>query len=179
LRHKIQPSRENETAFDHLTELTSKISDDKDTTENMETLNSTDSRPALWNPNAAACWSLVFSPAFGAYLHARNAEILGRKEEAKANRVWFYGSVIFFGLILISEFIPVIPDVVYRGAGLGILIGWYATLGTKQIKHVKDALQNQYERKSWSKPIAIGCGCIAAYIITAILLNLVVSAIFR
>jgi hypothetical protein len=46
--------------------------------------------PALWNPKPAAYWSLLFSPAFGAFLHARNADAMGRVDEAKANRMWFY-----------------------------------------------------------------------------------------
>ena len=29
--------------------------------------------PPLWNPNAAGFWSLLFSPAFGAFLHAAAA----------------------------------------------------------------------------------------------------------
>jgi hypothetical protein len=41
--------------------------------------------PALWNPKAAAYWSLLFSPAFGAFVHARNADAMGRVDEAKAN----------------------------------------------------------------------------------------------
>jgi hypothetical protein len=28
--------------------------------------------PALWNPGAAASWSLLLSPAFGAFLHMKN-----------------------------------------------------------------------------------------------------------
>ena len=47
---------------------------------------------ALWDPNAAACWSVVFTPAFSAYIHGRNAEALGNVEEARMNRVWFYAS---------------------------------------------------------------------------------------
>ena len=33
---------------------------------------------ALWNPVAAAVWSIVLTPAFGAYLHAKNWETLER-----------------------------------------------------------------------------------------------------
>lgn len=32
---------------------------------------------ALWNPNAAANWSLLFTPLFGAYLHMLNWRSLG------------------------------------------------------------------------------------------------------
>ena len=36
----------------------------------------TEVAPALWNPNAAASWSLLFSPAFGAFLHMKNWQAL-------------------------------------------------------------------------------------------------------
>lgn len=57
--------------------------------------------PALWNPVAAVGWSLLFSPAFGAFLHARNADAMGRADEAKANRVWFYFIIAYFGFSLL------------------------------------------------------------------------------
>jgi hypothetical protein len=100
------------------------VSIDVDQTSQSGKPISTDSPPALWNPNAAACWSLVFSPAFGAFLHARNAQSLGRTDEAKANRTWFYASFGYFGFVLISIFIPAIPNAVFSVAALGILFGW-------------------------------------------------------
>jgi predicted RNA-binding Zn-ribbon protein involved in translation (DUF1610 family) len=49
------------------------------------------STPIHWNPLTAARWSFwLFSPAFGAFLHAKNAESMGRAEEAKANWQCFY-----------------------------------------------------------------------------------------
>ena len=115
--------------------------------------------PALWNPNAAACWSLLFSPAFGAYLHARNAEVLGRVDEAKSNKVWFYVSVTYLVFAFVTTFIPVIPDGLFRLAAIGILLGWYFSLGKKQIKYVKETWQDSYERKRWKKPLLIAFGC--------------------
>jgi hypothetical protein len=50
---------------------------------------------SLWDPNAAACWSLVLTPAFSAYIHGRNAETMGNMEEAWMNRVWFYASLFY------------------------------------------------------------------------------------
>ena len=38
--------------------------------------------PPLWNPNAAANWSLLFSPAFGAFVHMKNWQALGEPEKA-------------------------------------------------------------------------------------------------
>jgi hypothetical protein len=115
--------------------------------------------PALWNPNAAACWSLLFSPAFGAYLHARNAEVLGRADEAKSNKVWFYVSVAYLGFAFVTTFIPVIPDALFSLAAIVLLLGWYFSLGKKQIRYVKETWQDGYERKRWKKPLLIAFGC--------------------
>jgi hypothetical protein len=132
-----------------------------------------DSPPRLWNPNAAACWSLVFSPAFGAFLHARNAESLGRTDEAKANRVWFYASLAYLGVVLATIFISVIPDAVYRGTGIGILVGWYVSLGKKQVQYVKDTFQGNYQRKTWTKPLLIAFGCSVGFFVLLFILALV------
>jgi hypothetical protein len=88
--------------------------------------------PALWNPSAAAYWSLLFTPAFGAYLHASNAEVLGRMDEAKTNRVWFRLSLAYLVFVSISVFIPSIPEAVFTGASVGLLFGWYFVLGRKR-----------------------------------------------
>jgi hypothetical protein len=44
--------------------------------------------PALWNPGAAASWSLLFTPAFGAFLHMKNWEVLGESDKAAAAKTW-------------------------------------------------------------------------------------------
>ena len=48
----------------------------------------TEEAPALWNPNAAANWCLLFTAAFGAYLHMRNWQALGQPDRARASRNW-------------------------------------------------------------------------------------------
>ena len=113
--------------------------------------------PALWNPNAAAGWSLLFSPAFGAFLHARNADAMGRAGEAKANRVWFYVIIAYFGFSLVP--IPAIPEVLFRLAPIGLLLGWYFGLGKEQMRYVKETWRDTYERKSWKKPLVIAFCC--------------------
>jgi hypothetical protein len=117
------------------------------------------SQPALWNPAAAASWSVLFSPAFGAYLHSRNAERLGRAQEAKANRIWFYGSLTFLALVLVDNFFPAIPVGVFEYGSIGLLFGWYFSLGKRQTDFVKTNLQNHYQRNPWTKPISIAFGC--------------------
>ena len=139
---------------------------------------STDTSPSLWNPNAAACWSLLFSPAFGAFLHARNAESLGRLDEAKANWVWFYISLGYLGFVLASIFVPVIPNILFDGVAIGILLGWYFSLGKKQIQYVKETCQSRYQRKPWAKPLLVGFGCMLGYLGVSVILGIIASSLF-
>ena len=48
----------------------------------------TPAAPSLWNPNAAASWSLIFTPIFGAILHMKNWEALGEPQKAAGARSW-------------------------------------------------------------------------------------------
>lgn len=48
---------------------------------------------ALWNPSAATGWSLVFTPAFGAFIHMLNWHALGQPEQAASARRWLYASL--------------------------------------------------------------------------------------
>jgi hypothetical protein len=137
---------------------------------------SSDIRPALWNPNAAACWSLIFTPAFGSYLHARNADALGRIDEAKANRVWFRVSLGYLVVVCVSIFIPTIPEAVFRGAAIGLLFGWYLAVAKKQVEHVKQTFHGHYHRKSWAKPLAVGLGCFVAFLVVIFGLIFVVDS---
>jgi hypothetical protein len=118
----------------------------------------------LWNPNAAANWSLIFSPAFGAFLHARNAEALGRTREAKANQKWFYATLIFYALLIFTSYIPAIPESSTRFIALIMLLVWYFRLGAKQIKYVKATCPDGYQRKPWTKPLVIAIAAIIAFI---------------
>jgi hypothetical protein len=119
--------------------------------------------PALWNPSAAAGWSLLFTPAFGAFLHARNADAMGRRGEAKANRVWFYVMIAYFGFTLIP--ISFIPELFFKLAPIGLLLGWYFGLGRDQIRYVMQTWQDGYERKPRTKPLVIALCCLVCTII--------------
>ena len=76
----------------------------------------------LWNPNAAANWSLLFTPIFGSYLQFRNWQALGKKDEADNARNWFIFSILFILFInLGAPFIwddPVKLDTYPRSLGL-------------------------------------------------------------
>ena len=79
-------------------------------------------RPHLWNPNSAALWSLAFTPAFGAYLHAVNWRILGEPKRAMANLAWVWAAFAFLAINLALLFVPDTTslDAGIRGVGIGL-----------------------------------------------------------
>ena len=122
----------------------------------------TNAPPALWNPNAAALWSGLFSPAFGAFLHARNADAMGRVNEAEANRMFFYLWIVYFGVTLTPIPIP-------RGTAGGLLLVWYLVLGRSQAAYVKEKWGDGYERKRWTTPLLLASCCLIGAIAVLLL----------
>ena len=55
----------------------------------------TDQELQLWNPNAAAIWSLFFTPIFGAWIHARNWKALNRQKEARWSMMAVFLYILF------------------------------------------------------------------------------------
>lgn len=110
--------------------------------------------PPLYNPNAAALWSLLFTP-FGAWMHAKNWEAVGEEELARKNRLFAIGVVAF---ILITAAIEFITGITLPSAVIGIvpLVVWYLQLGKQQIELIKEELGDDYERKSLVMPVLVG-----------------------
>jgi len=110
----------------------------------------------LWNPNAAANWSILLTPAFGALLHASNWNALGKPERANINRVWAAVTLVWYA---ISAFVGGMwePEngmpVVLRVTPLGLLCGWYFTQGRAQAQYVKAKVGVNYIRNGWARPM--------------------------
>ena len=121
--------------------------------------NSADSSLKLWNPNAAANWSLLFSPILGAWLQAKNWEALDEKDNAKKSMLWVYfGFVFLIGVLFLPDNGGTVP-------GLIFLLAWYFSSGKKQAQYVKEH-DVRYQKRSWSKPLLIGCGVLVVYVAT-------------
>ncbi len=92
---------------------------------------------AIWNPNAASNWSLIFTPAFGSYLHALNWRALGEQDKSRSAMGWFYFSLamlvvyIFMGMFIADE---KAADGAARGLGFLYLIIWYFSAARSQAK---------------------------------------------
>lgn len=124
--------------------------------------------PALWNPNAAACWSLLFSPIFGAALHMFNARAMGDAELEKLNKGFMWGTL---AVLVIAILLAIFSGIKANFVGIAALGAWYGAVGRKQVALVKERYGSNYPRRSWGKPILLGIlGIVALYVCIFILL---------
>lgn len=128
--------------------------------------------PQLWNPNAAANWSILFTPAFGAYLHAANWRALGKPDRARTNMVWFWATIVFLIFILGSVVLPQTKhsEDAQRMVGAGLLLGWYFSQGRPQVQFVKETYSKGYVKKPWGPPMLIAISCFLGYFAVCVLL---------
>ena len=99
----------------------------------------------LWNPRAIGLWSIVFSPIFGAVIHAINWKKLNKPNMMWINVIW---------VILIIIMILVLPDDTNSIPSLLIWIFWYGLTARKQKEYIEEN-NIDYEPKPLFKLIAI------------------------
>lgn len=124
--------------------------------------------PALWNPNAAAAWSLLLTPAFGAFLHMKNWQALGEPEKAEASRKWVIGVIVaMFVLTIIAVLLPESKgmDSALRGGGIGLLVGWYISSAKAQVALVLARHGKAYPRRGWLVPLLLGLAAIVGFVV--------------
>ena len=109
----------------------------------------------IWNPNVAACLSIIFTPIFGAWIHAKNWEVLKKEQERRWSMLFVYCLIIV--TIFVVYYQIFIGDVKSSPLSIGTLLTWYFILGKSQLSHIKDNNIN-YEKKSWIKPLLCGVG---------------------
>ena len=130
---------------------------------------------AIWNPNAAANWSIVFTPVFGSYLQMLNWRSLGEQGRAEASRRWFYvGLCMLLVYLLIGMLVPdeKAADGAARGLGLVFLVTWYFVSARTQAKYVKAKYGTEYLRQPWGRALLYGVAGIVAYFALAVVLNI-------
>lgn len=138
-----------------------------------------DQSNAIWNPNAAVNWSLVFTPAFGSYLQMLNWKALGQSDRAASSQNWFYTSLAILVIyVLIGFFMPdsKAADGAARGLGFLYLLVWYFSVGRSQAKFVKEKFGSNYPKKPWGKALLIGVAAFIGYFIFAVVVGLILGA---
>jgi hypothetical protein len=107
--------------------------------------------PTLWNPGAAANWSLLFSPAFGAFLHMKNWKALGEPGKAATAKKWIVLTLIVLAVgPIVDALLPdnKAVDATLRLLGIVLLFGWYFSSGLAQMRYVKSRFGKRYPRIS-------------------------------
>lgn len=106
--------------------------------------------PEIWTPNATANWSLLFTPAFGSFLQARNWKELNQSSKAKFSMAWF-----FLSLLAPIVFIELAGTQYLAGFAFWYLVIWYVFSGRKQGKYVKDTHGDSFKKKGWGMPLVL------------------------
>jgi hypothetical protein len=114
----------------------------------------------LWSPDKAALFSwFLFTPIFGAIIHAANWRKLGEKKKAKYS--WFWAIGIFLIFNVAGAFAEAKH---YNSHDLNMLLAlihmpitllWYFTFGRSQSKYVMSKFKNGYTKNSWLVPFCI------------------------
>lgn len=144
-----------------------------------EVLEDRDGAPALWNPAAAANWSLLFTPVFGAALHMKNWRALGDEQKAGQAKMWMIASlVILLGMMLAGIVLPESTELdrMGRSVGMAVLLGWYFTAARAQQKLVKERFGKNYERRGWAKPIGMALLAIGGVFCVMMIIAVVAGA---
>jgi hypothetical protein len=134
--------------------------------------------PRIWNPNAAANWSLLFSPVFGAILHMKNWDALGEPAKAAGAKAWAIAALVL--LLAVAGVSAMLPDskaldAASRGIGLILLLLWYFSSARAQARYVKEKFGAAYPRKGWTRPLLIAFGLTAGFFALVFVIAFVVG----
>jgi hypothetical protein len=138
------------------------------------------SAPAIWNPNAAANWSLIFTPAFGAYIQMINWRSLGRSENAAISQRWFVASLAMLAVyVFVSAAMPdeKAADGAVRGLGFVFLLLWYFINARVQAKYVTARFGKGYARRAWGKPLGLAVLALFGYVLAAVAVGFLLGAV--
>jgi hypothetical protein len=134
--------------------------------------------PALWNPNAAANWSLMFTPAFGAYLHMLNWRAMGEEQRAAASMKWFLVGIallLVYAVVGIAMPDSVAADSLTRVLPFIFLMSWYFGSARAQAKAVRERFGSNYTKKSWGKPLGIAVLGVLGFFLAIFVLALILA----
>lgn len=125
----------------------------------------TGTAPSLWNPDALANWSLLFTPIFGTWLTYLNWQALGEAAYARRSKYWLIGSTVW---VLSAAIIINVADNVSIGIGaiasyIILLLLWFFMENRKQNRYLVERFGKTYPRRGWLKPLAIAAAILVVW----------------
>lgn len=119
---------------------------------------------SIWNPSAAIFWSILFTPVFGAWIHAKNWAMIGEDKKYKQSMYWVYGGL--FVLLLI----PFLPNT-SGGYEFSFLLAWYFILARIQVRYIKEKKYVTYKKNGWGKVIGLASVGLVLYVISSLFIT--------
>ncbi|MCW7538633.1 DUF2007 domain-containing protein [Aquabacterium sp. A7-Y] len=113
---------------------------------------------ALWHPDGAAFWSLLFTPVFGTALHLLNRRALGEPGQIAAWGWLIASLVLTLGSALFVLSAGATPAAALIAAGLssGFAVVWYFAAGYAHSKAIAAVYGTRYRRRPFFKAWLIG-----------------------
>lgn len=133
------------------------------------------SPPAIWNPSAAVGWSLVFTPAFGAYIHMHNWRALGDTRQAAAARRWLLASLCVLAIQIVTRAINArlgAEPLLVHPASVLLFALWYVGAARQQALLVRARFGPAYPRRCWDSVLLGAVAAGTAYAGAGALLSL-------
>ena len=118
----------------------------------------------MWNPDAAANWSLLFTPIFGTWLHMQNWRALGETERAESAKTWLMlSTLVLVGLGIGGALMPFSGISQWTWvADFVLLLSWYFGSARGQARWVRERYGKDYVRKGWLPPVLAALGLLIA-----------------
>lgn len=108
---------------------------------------------------------MVFTPAFGAYLHALNWRTLGDEKKHATAMQWLWatmGFVSVFALTTLAFDWPPAP------LAWGYLLLWYFLQGKPQVDYVEKRFGKKYPHHPWGKVLLMATGSLLVFLFVAL-----------
>ena len=107
-------------------------------------------RVALWQPENASIWNLIFTPVFGAWIHAQNWSALGEEKRARESMNWCI--VFLYLLVWGSTALPIDPLIISSWFVNSI---WHLKISKLQEHYVADRNGGDCVRRNWERPALV------------------------
>lgn len=126
---------------------------------------------------AAAAWSVLFTPLFGAILVAANWRALGQPGRAGAQRWWMIGTAVLLAALLWIHFAAASEawDILLRFGALALLVAWIIAGAWPQISYLREHPSADRVRRGWIWPLVLGVVGLAVFLS----LNAITSSVAR
>ena len=132
---------------------------------NLESPLSFQESPPLWNPEAAACWSLVFTPILGSALVMMNWTSMGETARAATAKIWLF--VLIVAIVGVSASGPLLRSVpliaLSKVVSFVLLMIWYFAEARPQARLVKSRYGRDYQRRGWTQPLLMSLVAFIVY----------------